>query len=62
MTGLFAAVATPVHDDGALDVAAFDRLVDFLVAAGVDGICVGGATGEYPHYENAERKDRKSVV
>ena len=30
-------------------------LVDFLVAAGVDGICIGGATGEYPHFETAER-------
>jgi 4-hydroxy-tetrahydrodipicolinate synthase len=55
MTGLFAAVATPVHEDGGLDGAALDRLVDFLVAAGVDGICVGGATGEYPHFEAAER-------
>ncbi len=26
-----------------------------LVAAGVDGICIGGATGEYPHFESAER-------
>jgi 4-hydroxy-tetrahydrodipicolinate synthase len=55
ITGLFAAVATPVRDDGRFDEAAFDRLVDFLLAAGVDGICVGGATGEYPHFEVAER-------
>jgi 4-hydroxy-tetrahydrodipicolinate synthase len=56
MTGLFAAVATPIHDDGRFDEAGFDRLVDFLVDAGVDGICIGGATGEYPHFETAERK------
>ena len=56
MTGLFAAVATPIHDDGRFDEAGFDRLVDFLVEAGVDGICIGGATGEYPHFETAERK------
>ena len=55
MTGLFAAVATPIHDDGRFDEAGFDRLVDFLVSAGVDGICVGGATGEYPHFETADR-------
>jgi 4-hydroxy-tetrahydrodipicolinate synthase len=55
MTGLFAAVATPIHDDGRFDEAGFDRLVDFLVAAGVDGICIGGATGEYPHFETSER-------
>ena len=52
---MFAAVATPIHDDGRFDEAGFDRLVDFLVAAGVDGICIGGATGEYPHFEAAER-------
>ncbi len=56
MNGLFAAVATPIHDDGRFDEAGFDRLVDFLVDAGVDGICIGGATGEYPHFETAERK------
>ena len=54
--GLFAAVATPVRDDGAFDEAAFDRLVDMIVAAGVDGICIGGATGEYPHFESAARR------
>ena len=55
MNGLFAAVATPSHDDGRFDEAGFDRLVAFLVDAGVDGICIGGATGEYPHFETAER-------
>jgi 4-hydroxy-tetrahydrodipicolinate synthase len=56
MNGLFAAVATPIHDDGRFDEAGFDRLVEFLVEAGVDGICIGGATGEYPHFETAERR------
>ena len=55
ITGLFAAVATPIDNDGRFDEPAFDRLVDFLLAAGVDGICIGGATGEYPHFEVAER-------
>jgi 4-hydroxy-tetrahydrodipicolinate synthase len=57
MTGLFAAVATPVDGSGVLDLATLDRLVDFLASAGVDGICVGGATGEYPHFETAERAE-----
>jgi 4-hydroxy-tetrahydrodipicolinate synthase len=56
ITGLFAAVATPVAGNGRLDLAAFDRLVDFLGAAGVSGICISGATGEYPHFEAADRK------
>jgi 4-hydroxy-tetrahydrodipicolinate synthase len=54
--GLFAAVPTPVDDDGRVDLSTFDRLVDFLVERGVSGICIAGATGEYPHFETAERK------
>ncbi|MEO8077468.1 MAG: dihydrodipicolinate synthase family protein, partial [Acidobacteriota bacterium] len=53
--GMFAAVATPIHQDGTLDGRAFDRLVGFLTGAGVDGLCIGGATGEYPHFETSER-------
>jgi len=55
-TGLIAAAATPIHDDGRFDEGGFERLVEFLVAAGVDGICIGGATGEYPHFETVERE------
>ena len=53
--GLFAAVPTPVQTDGRLDLPAFDRLVDFLIGAGLPGICIAGATGEYPHFETADR-------
>jgi len=56
LTGLFAAVVTPIHADGRVDLPTFDRLVDFLVDAGVSGICIAGATGEYPHFETADRK------
>jgi 4-hydroxy-tetrahydrodipicolinate synthase len=57
--GLFAAAVTPTGDDGRLDLARVDRLVDFLVEAGVSGICIGGATGEYPHFET---EDRSAVI
>ena len=56
MAGVFAAVATPIQADGALDLATLDRLIDFLVDAGVSGVCLAGATGEYPHFETADRK------
>jgi 4-hydroxy-tetrahydrodipicolinate synthase len=59
ITGLFAAVATPIQADGGIDFATFDRLIDFLVEAGVSGVCLGGATGEYPHFET---EDRKAIV
>jgi 4-hydroxy-tetrahydrodipicolinate synthase len=55
VTGLFAAVVTPTHEDGQVDLNTFDRIVAFLLDAGVSGICIGGATGEYPHFETADR-------
>jgi 4-hydroxy-tetrahydrodipicolinate synthase len=59
IAGLFAAVATPIHGDGRIDFDTFGRLIDFLVEAGVAGVCLGGATGEYPHFET---EDRKAIV
>jgi 4-hydroxy-tetrahydrodipicolinate synthase len=56
IAGLFAAVATPIHENGRLDLGTFDRLLDFLVDAGVHGVCLAGATGEYPHFETPDRK------
>src|SRR5262245_22953027 len=55
MQGIFAAVATPVDRDGRPDLDAFDRLLTSLARSGVDGVCLGGATSEYPHFETAER-------
>jgi len=56
LAGLFAAVVTPIDDRGQLDLDTFDRLVDALVDSGASGICIAGATGEYPHFESADRK------
>ncbi len=46
--GVYVIAATPFADDGALDAASIDRLVDFYLAAGVDGITVLGMMGEAP--------------
>ena len=56
IAGLFAAVATPVYADGTVDFATFERVIDFLIERDVSGICLGGATGEYPHFESSDRK------
>jgi 4-hydroxy-tetrahydrodipicolinate synthase len=55
LSGLFPALATPVTAAGAVDFGTLDRLSDFLLERGVDGLCVGGATAEYPCFEQAER-------
>jgi 4-hydroxy-tetrahydrodipicolinate synthase len=47
-TGSLVAIVTPMAADGSLDLAAWDRLLDFHMAAGTDGIVVAGTTGESP--------------
>ena len=55
LSGLFAAIVTPVHDNGRVDLDTLDRIVDHALAPGLAGICIGGATGEYPHVEVGDR-------
>ncbi len=47
---------TPFRDDGALDLASLERLIDFQVAAGVDGVAVLGFMGEAHKLSEAERR------
>lgn len=44
--GVFIISATPFSEDGALDLASADRLVDFYIEKGVSGITVLGMMGE----------------
>ena len=44
--GSFTALVTPFTDQGEIDLAAYDRLVDFQLEQGSDGLVVAGTTGE----------------
>src|SRR5688500_20185690 len=46
--GSIPAVITPMREDGSLDLAAWDRLLDFHLDEGSDAVVVGGTTGESP--------------
>jgi 4-hydroxy-tetrahydrodipicolinate synthase len=46
--GVFIIAATPFSDTGALDLESTDRMVDFYLAAGVDGLTILGVMGEAP--------------
>ena len=48
LTGSLVAIATPMHPDGALDLATYRKLIDFQVANGTAGIVAVGTTGESP--------------
>ncbi|MBU3742074.1 MAG: 4-hydroxy-tetrahydrodipicolinate synthase [Candidatus Kapabacteria bacterium] len=54
--GLYTAIVTPFTSDGDLDLAAFGRLIDLQLAAGVDGIVVTGSTGEGATTTTAEKE------
>lgn len=54
--GVVVPMVTPVTEDGTLDDPAVDRLVDSLLAGGVDGIFVMGTTGEGTAIPRAYRR------
>jgi 4-hydroxy-tetrahydrodipicolinate synthase len=55
--GSIPALVTPMKPDGAIDLAAWERLLDFHVKSGTDGVVVGGTTGESPTLERAELEE-----
>lgn len=46
LEGCFAAIVTPLHSDGSLDIEALQRYVAHLVNNGIDGIVACGTTAE----------------
>jgi 4-hydroxy-tetrahydrodipicolinate synthase len=54
--GVYIIAATPFTDNGALDLASIDRMVDFYVGTGIDGITVLGMMGEAPKLTGEESK------
>ncbi|WP_029145550.1 dihydrodipicolinate synthase family protein [Microbacterium luticocti] len=54
-TGVVPPVATPLLPGGEVDTASLRRLVDHLIASGVDGLFALGSTGETAYFTNAQR-------
>lgn len=52
--GSVCALVTPFGSDGALDLAAFGRLLDFQIAGGTQAVVVAGSTGEAHMLEHDE--------
>jgi 4-hydroxy-tetrahydrodipicolinate synthase len=53
-TGVFAIAPTPFDPSGAIDFESVDRMVDFYVQAGVDGLTILGQLGEAQKLDAAE--------
>lgn len=66
-SGSIVAIVTPMRADGAVDFDALDRLVEFQISNGTDGIVAVGTTGESPtldideHIEVVRRVVAKSA-
>lgn len=61
-SGVLAALVTPVTESGRIDFGRLEQIVDFVLGRGVRGICLGGATSEFPHFELEERKELITAV
>lgn len=55
--GVYPIAPTPFFDDGSIDTASIDRLVDFYQGCGCTGVTVLGQLGEAPKLEHAESVD-----
>jgi 4-hydroxy-tetrahydrodipicolinate synthase len=55
LKGIYSILATPFRSDGGLDKPSFERVVDFLVASGVQGVTLFGLAGEYYKLSDDER-------
>ena len=53
--GLIPPLTTPLTPDGEVDAASLERLCGFLITAGVDGLFVGGSSGEAALLSDAQR-------
>ncbi len=54
--GIFPALPTPLKASGEVDIQGLEKLVDYVVGAGVHGLWVLGSTSEFPALSCAERK------
>ena len=53
-SGSYTALITPFKDDGSLDEARFEALVDWQIEQGTDGLVPVGTTGESPTLSHEE--------
>ena len=53
--GTYPPVITPYNDDYSINFEGLETIIEFLLAAGVDGLIIGGTTGEY-HVQTLEER------
>lgn len=61
-TGVVPPVATPLLPSGEIDHASLERLVDYLITAGVKGLFALGSTGETAYFTDAQRLEILATI
>ena len=54
LKGINLAMQTPMFDDGGIDYARWQELIDIYIEAGIQGIVLGAGTGQHPYLTQAE--------
>ncbi len=54
ITGINLAMQTPFHEDGSVDYARWEELIDVYIDAGVHGLVLGSGTGQHPYLSEEE--------
>jgi 4-hydroxy-tetrahydrodipicolinate synthase len=62
LRGVIPPLTTPLTPDGDVDTASMERLCGFLIAAGVDGLFVGGSSGETALLSDSQRGQAVEVA
>ena len=61
-TGSMVAIATPMNEDGSIDYASYENLIEFHINNSTDAIVPVGTTGESATIDNAEHCEIVSFV
>ena len=56
LNGVWAPALTPFYEDGSVNTSEYERLVRFLLGQGLNGVFVGGTTGEFVNLTVEERQ------
>jgi 4-hydroxy-tetrahydrodipicolinate synthase len=54
LIGINLAMQTPLRDDGSIDFARWEELIDVYIDAGVHGLVLGAGTGQHPYLTREE--------
>lgn len=55
--GLYVPLVTPFYEDESINFENYKKVIDYVIDGGMDGVLVGGSTGEYHMMSLEERKE-----